>query len=69
MPIALADDTVKPKGFNTRYTEQGLIRKHLLPRWEKEFAVEMKPSAIEQRLKSVSVDSDEHDYEWKSQIK
>ena len=69
MRIALADDAVKPKGFNTRYTERGIIRNHLLARWEREVAIEMKPLAIEQWLKSVSVDSHEHGQEWESLTK
>jgi hypothetical protein len=69
MRVALADDAVKPKGFNTRNTERGIIQKHLLARWEQEVAVEMKPLAIEQWLKSVSVDAIEHGQEWESLTK
>ena len=69
MRVALADDAVKPKGFNTRNTERGIIQKHLLARWEHEVAVEMKPLAIEQWLKSVSVDAIEHGQEWESLTK
>jgi integrase len=67
--VALAEDAVKPKGFSTRDTERGFLRKHLLPRWEKEVAVEMKPLAIEQWLKSVSVDAVEYGQEWDSLTK
>jgi integrase len=68
--INLAGDAIKPKASTTRYTEGLIINKHLLPRWEEVLVIEMKALAIEQWLKSVSVDTlGEKGQEWDSLTK
>jgi integrase len=68
--VDLAEDAVKPKASTTRYTENLIINKHLLPRWEGVLVSEMKTLAIEKWLKSVSVDTlGEKGQEWDSLTK
>ncbi|HTV53530.1 MAG TPA: site-specific integrase [Terriglobia bacterium] len=68
--INLADSAIKPKASTSRYTERLIIRKHLLPRWEHQVAIEMKPLAIEQWLKEVSIDTlGEQGQQWDSLTK
>ncbi len=70
MRINLSDDAIKPKASTTRYTERLIINKHLLPRWEEEPVFKMKALAIEEWLKSVSVDTlGEEGQEWDSLTK
>src|ERR1035437_7228977 len=54
--IKLSDKAIKPKTSTTRYTEGLIINKHLLPRWGEVLVTELKTLAIEEWLKSVSVD-------------
>jgi integrase len=54
--INLSDKAIKPKASTTRYTEGLIINKHLLPRWGEVLVTELKTLAIEEWLKSVSVD-------------
>lgn len=70
MRVNLAEDAIKPKAATTRYTERLIIHKHLLPRWEETPVLEMKALAIEQWLKSVSVDTlGEQGQQWDSLTK
>lgn len=55
--INLSDNAIKPKAATTRYAEGLIINKHLLPRWGEVLVSEVKTSAIEEWLKSVSVDT------------
>lgn len=68
--IKLSDNAIKPKASTTRYTEGLIINKHLLPRWDKVLVSDVKTLAIEEWLKSVSVDTlGEEGQEWDSLTK
>jgi len=68
--INLSDKAIKPKASTTRYTEGLIINKHLLPRWDEVLVTGMKPFAIEEWLKSVSIDTlGEKGQQWDSLTK
>jgi integrase len=68
--VNLSESAIKPKASTSRYTERLIIRKHLLPRWEHQVAIDVKPIAIEQWLKDVSVDTlGEKGQQWDSLTK